>query len=65
MSKTYIPPSVLFVDMFEVLEYEKNGLMWPTEPWRSWYIQLAKEGRTELEMEEDEEYDDDESLYNW
>jgi len=51
--------------MFEVLEYEKNGLMWPTEPWRSWYIQLAKEGRTELEMEEDEEYDDDESLYNW
>ena len=63
MSKTYIPPSVLFVDMFEVLGYEKNGLMWNAEPWRSWYIQLAKEGRTELEMEEDEEYDDDESLY--
>ena len=65
MSKTYIPPSVLFVDMFEVLGYEENGLMWPTEPWKSWNIQLAKEGRTELEMEEDEEYDDGESLYNW
>ena len=46
MSKTYIPPSVLFVDMFEVLGNGEPGLVWLTERWKSRNIQLAKEGRT-------------------